>query len=186
MEEKNKTKKTKKDKYYRQNLKNSLRVTILLGLIGTIIFGLMLYDLNKNNSFAVTIKETGGVIQIGSINIIFVVSSLFFMIFGIVASIFEIKKVIIYNQTLDGVEIDAEIVKVHTVDRSWGRLQTIECRGKDEAGNIRTFYTRNFQDKGIDKEVERLNLKTLTVRYKKNNPEKYVVLTERLEKSLNR
>ena len=105
---------------------------------------------------------------------------------GIIAVITEIKKIIRYIETLNGIEISAKITKVIEMKKLWWTEYKIECEGKDEAGNVHLFYSRNFREVYIENEIKKMKLGTLKVRYKKYQPNKYIVLTESLEKRLSR
>lgn len=96
----------------------------------------------------------------------------------------EIKKIIRYIETLNGVEIKADIVRVIETHKPWGNRYKIECTGKDEAGDTYTFYSRNFEEANLEQVIEKMKLNTVKVRYKKYQPKKYIVLTESLERRL--
>lgn len=108
------------------------------------------------------------------------------IICGVIGNIIEIKKIIRYIETLNGIEIRAKIVKVIETQKLWWKEYKIECAGKDEVGNIHHFYSRNFKEAYLENEIEKMKLDTLKVRYKKYNPNKYIVLTESLEKRLSK
>jgi len=115
-----------------------------------------------------------------------IVIPIILIIGGFIGTINETIKIIRYIETLNGLEIEAKIVKVVEIQKLWGKEYKIECTGKDEAGNVHTFYSRNFKESYLEKEIKKLNLDTLKVRYKKYQPNKYIVLTESLEKRLSR
>lgn len=77
------------------------------------------------------------------------------IITGCIGSIFEIKKIIRYIETLKGIEIKADIVRVITIPKPWGNRYKIECIGKDEAGEQRTFYSREFIEPYLEAEIKK-------------------------------
>ena len=58
----------------------------------------------------------------------------------------------------------------------------IKCVWEDERGNNYVFYSRKYNEPYFKKEFEKLNLKTLKVRFKSSN--KYIVITEKIDKKL--
>lgn len=114
-----------------------------------------------------------------------IVISAILIVVGIIGIVIEFKKIKRYIETLNGIEIRAEIIRVIEISKPWWKEYKIECIGKDETGDTHTFYTRNFME-NITNEIKRMKLNTLKVRYKKYEPNKYIVLTESLEKRLSR
>lgn len=115
-----------------------------------------------------------------------IIISIILVIGGIIGTIVEAKKIIRYIETLNGVEIRAEITRVIEVNRFGRKEYKIECIGKDEEGDTHTFYSRNFTETYLENEIKKMKLNTLKVRYKKYEPTKYIVLTESLEKRLSK
>lgn len=110
----------------------------------------------------------------------------FVVIVGIFQLIYFIKKLYIYLYTLNGREIETEIVGLINGIYFGQKYFRIQCQWKDERGISHTFYSEKFTEIGFDKVFEKMNITTLTVRIKENNPSKYVVLTDKIHKKLDR
>ena len=119
-------------------------------------------------------------------NITLIALSGIFSVVGIIILIISTSKIIRYIETLNGVEIKADIIRVIEKNNFGWKRYIIECKGNDESGEERIYKTRPFNESYIEKEIEKMKSKTVIVRYKKCCPLKYIVLTEKLEKILSR
>lgn len=166
-------KKTKeKDYFYKLKMKRDLYVGIVFITIATICFILGIKLSNPNTDSSINIF-------IGFMAIMILV--------GIVVIIKSFGKIIKYNMTLNGKEVEADFIRViERNDWSGKKSFILECKWKDINDVEYTFYSEAFHEPYFMKEFEKLNIEKLTVRFKEENKSQYIVLTEKIDKRLSK
>ena len=131
----------------------------------------------------------------------------FILIVGIIAIISAIKELILYLSTLKAKEIKANIEEIIEKENPFYRLINIgvdltddtnldkkgvkkynyktfiiKCAWEDEKGDKYTFYSKKYNQPYFKTEFEKLDLKTLNVRFK--DKKRYIVITEKIDKKL--
>ena len=131
----------------------------------------------------------------------------FILMVGVIAIISAIKELILYRSTLNAEEIEANIeeivekeeklyailnkgvdflnslnLNINGVKKVVYKTFIIKCVWEDEKGDKYTFYSKKYNQPYFKTEFEKLDLKTLNVRFK--DKKRYIVITEKIDKKL--
>ena len=106
------------------------------------------------------------------------------LVFCIGSTILSLKKVIIYYSTLNGREVDADVVKINEKTLFGKKNFVIQCKWVDEKGVEYIFNSLNYTEPYFIHEFDKMHIEKLKVRFKENNISKYVVITEKIDRKL--
>lgn len=129
------------------------------------------------------------------------------LLIGFIMIVNAIKELTLYLSTLNAKEIKANIEEVIEKEYAFYRVINaavdfldslnlnkngvkkdnyktfiIKCVWEDEKGEKYTFYSKKYNEPYFKTEFEKLDLKTLNVRFK--DKKKYIVITEKIDKKL--